>query len=213
MPFSVEMNVPAYLGSSIAKRPSPFLPPTSFRRCMCLHEIQHFLSPPRNDSASSGRGPAGRPRSHRHTSLAAFALSPPRGDDSSLPTAHRFGSKTCWSLRREPQDWNPSLPIDCSFVSALMTHFFSSEILLHTHIAKNPHRREAYELFLRGHHEWQTLQRHRMQDGIQHLTAGHRTRSVPLCFADRSRQCVRHSNDSLALYRQPRPRRQVRQRR
>ncbi len=35
-----------------------------------------------------------------------------------------------------------------------------------------PHsrRREAYEVFLRGHHEWQTLERHRMQDGLQHLT-------------------------------------------
>jgi tetratricopeptide (TPR) repeat protein len=30
--------------------------------------------------------------------------------------------------------------------------------------------REAYELFLRGRHEWQTLERHRMQDGLQHLT-------------------------------------------
>jgi tetratricopeptide (TPR) repeat protein/TolB-like protein len=30
-------------------------------------------------------------------------------------------------------------------------------------------RREAYDLFLRGHHECQTLQRHRMQDGLQHL--------------------------------------------
>ncbi|WP_162601648.1 winged helix-turn-helix domain-containing protein [Occallatibacter savannae] len=29
--------------------------------------------------------------------------------------------------------------------------------------------REAWELFLRGHHEWQTMQRHRMQEGIQHL--------------------------------------------
>ena len=28
---------------------------------------------------------------------------------------------------------------------------------------------EAYEIFLRGHHEWQTLQRHRMQDGRQLL--------------------------------------------
>ncbi|MGA2887522.1 MAG: winged helix-turn-helix domain-containing protein [Terracidiphilus sp.] len=28
---------------------------------------------------------------------------------------------------------------------------------------------EAYETFLRGHHEWQTLHRHRMQDGLQHL--------------------------------------------
>lgn len=32
----------------------------------------------------------------------------------------------------------------------------------------SPHR-EAYELYLRGHHEWQTLERHRMQDGLQHL--------------------------------------------
>lgn len=30
--------------------------------------------------------------------------------------------------------------------------------------------REAYRAFLRGHHEWQTLERHRMQDGQQHLT-------------------------------------------
>jgi len=28
---------------------------------------------------------------------------------------------------------------------------------------------EAYGIFLRGHHEWQTLERHRMQDGLQHL--------------------------------------------
>jgi len=28
---------------------------------------------------------------------------------------------------------------------------------------------EAYDCFLRGHHEWQTLHRHRMQDGLQHL--------------------------------------------
>ena len=28
---------------------------------------------------------------------------------------------------------------------------------------------EAYETFQRGHHEWQTLHRHRMQDGLQHL--------------------------------------------
>jgi len=32
-----------------------------------------------------------------------------------------------------------------------------------------PNRQEAYDLLLRGHHEWQTLQRHRMQDGLQHL--------------------------------------------
>jgi tetratricopeptide (TPR) repeat protein len=30
-------------------------------------------------------------------------------------------------------------------------------------------RREAYELYQRAHHEWQTLQRHRMQDSLQLL--------------------------------------------
>lgn len=30
-------------------------------------------------------------------------------------------------------------------------------------------RQEAYDIFQRAHHEWQTLQRHRMQDGLQHL--------------------------------------------
>jgi DNA-binding winged helix-turn-helix (wHTH) protein/tetratricopeptide (TPR) repeat protein len=32
-----------------------------------------------------------------------------------------------------------------------------------------PQRREAYDIFLRGRHEWQSLRRHRMQDGLQHL--------------------------------------------
>jgi TolB-like protein/tetratricopeptide (TPR) repeat protein len=30
-------------------------------------------------------------------------------------------------------------------------------------------QREAYETFQRAHHEWQTLERHRMQDGLRHL--------------------------------------------
>jgi TolB-like protein/tetratricopeptide (TPR) repeat protein len=30
-------------------------------------------------------------------------------------------------------------------------------------------QREAYEIFQRAHFEWQTLERHRMQDGLQHL--------------------------------------------
>ncbi len=30
-------------------------------------------------------------------------------------------------------------------------------------------KKEAYEVYLRGHHEWQSFERHRMQDGQQHL--------------------------------------------
>ena len=32
-----------------------------------------------------------------------------------------------------------------------------------------PQAREAYEIFQRARYEWQTLERHRMQDGLQHL--------------------------------------------
>src|SRR6266702_636087 len=35
--------------------------------------------------------------------------------------------------------------------------------------AQEPLHRDAYESFVRGHYEWQTLERHRMQDGMQHL--------------------------------------------
>lgn len=36
--------------------------------------------------------------------------------------------------------------------------------------AQGGDRREAYELYQRAHYEWQTLQRHRMQDSLQHLS-------------------------------------------
>jgi tetratricopeptide (TPR) repeat protein len=32
-----------------------------------------------------------------------------------------------------------------------------------------PEQREAYDLFARGRYEWQSLERHRMQDAVQHL--------------------------------------------
>lgn len=35
--------------------------------------------------------------------------------------------------------------------------------------ARTARRREAYEFFQRGRYEWQTLERHRMQDALQHL--------------------------------------------
>lgn len=36
-------------------------------------------------------------------------------------------------------------------------------------IESGPSSREAYEIYQQGRHEWQSLQRHRMQDGLQHL--------------------------------------------
>lgn len=39
----------------------------------------------------------------------------------------------------------------------------------HFPLKRSPHQREAYEFYLRGHQEWQSMQRHRMQDGLQKL--------------------------------------------
>jgi DNA-binding winged helix-turn-helix (wHTH) protein/tetratricopeptide (TPR) repeat protein len=52
-------------------------------------------------------------------------------------------------------------------------------------------RREAYELYQRAHHEWQTLQRHRMQDSLQLLLRA--TELDPLLIAakvDLAHLCV-----------------------
>lgn len=44
-------------------------------------------------------------------------------------------------------------------------------VAVHAKPEPNPEaiRLEAYESFQRAHHEWQSLERHRMQDGLQHL--------------------------------------------
>jgi DNA-binding winged helix-turn-helix (wHTH) protein/tetratricopeptide (TPR) repeat protein len=46
----------------------------------------------------------------------------------------------------------------------------SAAAALPVHNVDESERREAYEVFLRGHYEWQSLERHRMQDGLQFLT-------------------------------------------
>jgi len=54
--------------------------------------------------------------------------------------------------------------------------------------------REAYETFQRARYEWQTLQRHRMQDGLQHLThAAELDPSLISAKADLVHLCVTQS--------------------
>ena len=56
-----------------------------------------------------------------------------------------------------PTDWSADvLAISAAAVPASESAF-------------NSPRREAYEAFLRGRYEWQAPERHRMQDGLQHL--------------------------------------------
>jgi DNA-binding winged helix-turn-helix (wHTH) protein len=85
--------------------------------------------------------------------LATHRHAPPRPTTPGSPTipGARFQEAS-------PQEWNsPGLSI-----SAAAEPFVERR--------KRTGRREAYEIYQRGHHEWQTLQRHRMQDGLQLLT-------------------------------------------
>ena len=57
----------------------------------------------------------------------------------------------------------------------------------------SPHR-EAFEVFQRGHYEWQTLERHRMQDGMQYLIrAAEMDPSLVAAKVDLVRLCVTQS--------------------
>jgi tetratricopeptide (TPR) repeat protein len=50
---------------------------------------------------------------------------------------------------------------------------------------------EAYEIFLQGHHDWQTLNRHRMQDGLQRLLKAIELDPTLICAkVDLARLCV-----------------------
>ena len=88
---------------------------------------------------ASYASPGWNPRGHRQL------LSPSRSGDEepvSLPTSHP----------RNP----PGLSIAAVADTARERSEASSQ-------------REAYEMFQRSHQEWQSLQRHQMQDGLQHL--------------------------------------------
>jgi DNA-binding winged helix-turn-helix (wHTH) protein len=55
-------------------------------------------------------------------------------------------------------------------------------------------RREAYEIYQRAHHEWQTLQRHRMQDSLQQLLrATELDPSLIAAKVDMVNLCVTHA--------------------
>jgi DNA-binding winged helix-turn-helix (wHTH) protein/tetratricopeptide (TPR) repeat protein len=77
------------------------------------------------------------------------------------------GPSAClsWPQQGVPGTGGRSLPADWSLGGMSIAAAAASESE-DTHESRQT---EAYEIFLRGRHEWQTLHRHRMQDGLQHL--------------------------------------------
>ena len=170
MPFSTEMSVPPYLGSSIAEETIALL-------------ISDPLSPVRVLARDSAFSLAARGMHAHQVGEALRADLVLAGTLRSLPSHFRLRAEMI-RVADGTQIWVEDMLVPQARAAALeseLAHrlvvrlgnydpYQSKPQSVSSVRAENPARREAYELFLRGHHEWQTLQRHRMQDGIQHLS-------------------------------------------
>ena len=170
MPFSAEMNVPPYLGSSIAEETIALL-------------TTDPLSPVRVLARDSAFSLAARGMHAHQVGEALRADLVLTGTLRSLPAHFRLRAEMI-RVADGTQIWVEDMLVPESRAAGLESELahrlfvrlgtydsFQSKPQSHASgSAEKPGRREAYELFLRGHHEWQTLQRHRMQDAIQHLS-------------------------------------------
>jgi DNA-binding winged helix-turn-helix (wHTH) protein/tetratricopeptide (TPR) repeat protein len=76
-----------------------------------------------------------------------------------------------WGDRSSSPVWDAGVPGDAALSSELNKGSLDISAAATNQIEDDsgPRKAEAYEIFLSGHHEWQTLHRHRMQDGLQRL--------------------------------------------
>ena len=170
MPFGVDANVPVYLGPAIAEETISLLTADRFAPA-------HVLA---RDSAFSL---AARGMTAFQVGEALQADLVLTGTLRMLPAHFRLRAEMI-RVSDGTQIWGEvmlvaqarSADLESELANRLFIRlssadwFFSREALSGSVSNDAPGRREAWELFLRGHHEWQTLQRHRMQEGIQHLS-------------------------------------------
>jgi DNA-binding winged helix-turn-helix (wHTH) protein/tetratricopeptide (TPR) repeat protein len=169
MPFAVDGNVPVYLGPAIAEETISLLTSDRFAPA-------HVLA---RDSAFSL---AARGLTAHQVGEALQGDLVLTGTLRSLPAHFRLraemirvtdGTQIWVEDMLVPQARSADLESELAnrlFIRLSSAEWFSSrDGGPQTHVRQNPAAREAYELFLRGHQEWQSLQRHRMHDGIQHL--------------------------------------------
>ena len=170
MPFAVDANVPVYLGPAIAEETISLLTTDRFAPA-------HVLA---RDSAFSL---AARGLTAHQVGEALQADLVLTGTLRMLPAHFRLraemirvsdGTQIWVEDMLVPQARSAELESELAnrlFIRLSSAEwFFSREALAGSPSTDSPARREAWELFLRGHHEWQNVQRYRMQEGILHLT-------------------------------------------
>ena len=170
MPFAVDLNVPLYLGHGIAEETIALITADPLAPV-------HVLA---RDSAFSL---AARGMTAHQVGEALEADLVLTGTLRSLPSQFRLRAEMIrvadgtqiWvedMLVSQARAGSLELELANRLFVRLSTHdwFLPQRMAAQAGSAESSARREAYELFLRGHHEWQSVQRHRMQDGVQHLT-------------------------------------------
>ena len=170
MPFAVDADVPVYLGPAIAEETISLLTADRFSPA-------HVLA---RDSAFSLSARGFTAHQVGEALQADLVLT---GTLRMLPAHFRLrtemirvadGTQIWVEDMLVPQTRSADLESELAnrlFIRLSAAEWFvSRERASGTASNEAPGRREAWELFLRGHHEWQTMQRHRMQDAIQHLS-------------------------------------------
>jgi DNA-binding winged helix-turn-helix (wHTH) protein/tetratricopeptide (TPR) repeat protein len=169
MPFTADANVPFYLGQGIAEETIALI---TADRLAPVHVLAR-------DSAFSL---AARGMTAHQAGEALEADLVLTGTLRSLPSQFRLRAEMI-RVADGTQIWVEDMLVPSVRAAALeselanrlfvrlSTHdwFRPPRAAANTSGAESSSHREAYEFFLRGHHEWQSLQRHRMQDGVQRL--------------------------------------------
>ena len=169
MPFATGFNIPPHLGPAIAEETITLLTSDRFPPALVMARDSVFTL-------------AGRGLTAQQVGQAIDADLVLAGTLRALPEHYRLRIE----MIRVPdgtQIWVEDMLVAKSRVAGLESEL-SQRILVRLNSARlsfsaaaegkdsdtnDPFRREAHELFLRGHHECQSLQRHRMEDGVRHL--------------------------------------------
>jgi TolB-like protein len=169
MPFAVDVNVPVYLGPAIAEETIALLSADRFAPAHVLARDSAFALARRGLTAHQ----VGEALHADLVLTGTLRLMPAQFRLRAEMIRVSDGTQIWVEDMLVPQARSAELESELAnrlFIRLSSADWvFSRDAVARSGVSNDPARREAYELFLRGHHEWQTLQRHRMQDGVQHL--------------------------------------------
>jgi DNA-binding winged helix-turn-helix (wHTH) protein/tetratricopeptide (TPR) repeat protein len=169
MPFAVDANVPVYLGPAIAEETIALLTADRFAPARVLARDSAFSLAARGFTAHQ----VGQALESDLVLTGTLRLLPGQFRLRAEMIRVSDGTQIWVEDMLVPQARSADLESELAnrlFIRLSSADWvFSHDTIARSGAKEDPARREAHELFLRGHHEWQTFQRHRMQDGILHL--------------------------------------------